>query len=221
MGNEANCAVRVAGRRHEGKALLETAELLFRGPDFRLKIALASIRGLRAEKGELQVKTREGVAVFELGPAAERWREKILHPKSRAEKLGLKPGVRVFAAGAFEPEFRAELREAGAVLRKSAPGAALLFLAAGERSGLARLPALARSMKGAAGLWVIYPKGRREFGERDVLAAGREAGLKDVKVVGFSPSHTALKFVIPVERRASPRRATPGDFARRPPAASG
>jgi len=35
----------------------------------------------------------------------------------------------------------------------------------------------------------------------DVITAGRKAGLKDVKVVGFSPSHTALKFVIPLSKR--------------------
>jgi hypothetical protein len=37
--------------------------------------------------------------------------------------------------------------------------------------------------------------------ENDALAAGRKAGLKDVKVVGFSPTHTALKFVIPLSAR--------------------
>jgi hypothetical protein len=34
-----------------------------------------------------------------------------------------------------------------------------------------------------------------------VLMAGRIAGLKDIKVVGFSATHTALKFVIPVSER--------------------
>jgi hypothetical protein len=33
------------------------------------------------------------------------------------------------------------------------------------------------------------------------LAAGRKCGLKDVKVVGFSSTHTALKFVIPLSKR--------------------
>jgi hypothetical protein len=50
-------------------------------------------------------------------------------------------------------------------------------------------------------LWVVYAKGRKEMSELDVLNAGRKAGLKDVKVVGFSATHTALKFVIPVEKR--------------------
>jgi len=34
-----------------------------------------------------------------------------------------------------------------------------------------------------------------------VIAAAKEAGLVDVKVVRFSDTHTALKLVIPVARR--------------------
>ena len=33
------------------------------------------------------------------------------------------------------------------------------------------------------------------------MAAGKAAGLVDVKVVGFSATHTAEKFVIPVPAR--------------------
>jgi hypothetical protein len=50
-------------------------------------------------------------------------------------------------------------------------------------------------------LWIVYPKGQKQITENDVLASGRKAGLKDVKVVGFSANYTALKFVIPVEKR--------------------
>jgi hypothetical protein len=50
-------------------------------------------------------------------------------------------------------------------------------------------------------LWIVYPKGQKEITENDVLTAGRKSGLKDVKVVGFSPTQTALKFVIPVKER--------------------
>jgi hypothetical protein len=56
-------------------------------------------------------------------------------------------------------------------------------------------------MKGSASLWIVYPKGQKHITENDVLAAGRKTGLKDVKVVGFSPTHTALKFVIPLAKR--------------------
>jgi len=47
----------------------------------------------------------------------------------------------------------------------------------------------------------VYEKGKKELTENDVIAAGRKAGLKDVKVVGFSSTHTALKFVLPLEKR--------------------
>ena len=44
-------------------------------------------------------------------------------------------------------------------------------------------------------------KEKKEITENDVFSAGRKACLKDVKVVGFSPTHTALKFVLPLDRR--------------------
>lgn len=50
-------------------------------------------------------------------------------------------------------------------------------------------------------VWVIRLKGRPEVSERAVMAAGKAAGLVDVKVVGLSPTHTARKFVIPVSQR--------------------
>jgi hypothetical protein len=56
-------------------------------------------------------------------------------------------------------------------------------------------------MKGATALWIVYPKGQKSTTENDVIAAGRKTGLKDVKVVGFSSTHTALKFVIPLDKR--------------------
>ena len=34
-----------------------------------------------------------------------------------------------------------------------------------------------------------------------IKAESAKAGLKDVKVVGFSPTHTALKFVLPINSR--------------------
>jgi hypothetical protein len=66
---------------------------------------------------------------------------------------------------------------------------------------LGEVKKIAGKMKGSAALWVVYPKGQKSITETDVIGAGRKAGLKDVKVVGFSASHTALKFVIPLERR--------------------
>src|SRR2546429_142923 len=85
MGNEAFSKVRVGKQESEGKALLETSEILFRG-DFRLKIPLSTVKSAKAAGGELCLETAHGAAIFQLGSQAGRWLEKILHPKSRIAK---------------------------------------------------------------------------------------------------------------------------------------
>src|SRR5580698_2198286 len=105
MGQERECTLRLGRRRIEGEALLETSEILFRPADGskRLKFAFADIsKSVKAVDGELRFHTEDGPAVLELGPGAEKWAEKILHPKSRAEKLGVKSGMQVAMIGACE-----------------------------------------------------------------------------------------------------------------------
>ena len=48
---------------------------------------------------------------------------------------------------------------------------------------------------------MVCPRGQRVITEGDVLAAGRQARPKDVKVVGFLKLHTVLKFVLPLAQR--------------------
>jgi len=202
MGNEMSCKVRFGKQESDGKALLETSEILFRG-DFRLKIPFSTIKSAKAVDGELRLQTAEGLAVFQLGAAAEKWCEKILHPKSRIEKLGVKHGARVSLLGDFDAGFLAEIGKLSKSVSKSkiAANSEWIFFAADSKQDLGAMPKISKSMKGAAALWIVYSKGQKHITENDVLAAGRKEGLKDVKVVGFSSTHTALKFVIPLANR--------------------
>jgi len=202
MGNEAACRAQFGKQESEGKALLETSEILFRG-DFRMKIPFSTIKSAKAVDGELRLQTADGLAVFHLGPAAEKWCDKILHPKSRIEKLGVKPGAKVSLLGDFDAAFLTEVKALtkSASKDKAAADTECIFFAADSRKDLGALPKISKSMKGAAALWIVYPKGQKQITEIDVLAAGRKTGLKDVKVVGFSATHTALKFVIPLSQR--------------------
>lgn len=202
MGNESICRLRYAGKTSSGKALLETSEILFRG-ETRLKIPLSSILSVKALDGELHVRTKDGDAVFELGPQAEKWREKIANPKSLIEKLGVKPGEKTLLAGNFPPDFLSNLRRHGAeiVQKQSAQNSPWIFLAVDSLPELRRVNSLAKSMRGAAALWVVYPKGQKSITESDVRSSGLKAGLTDVKVASFSATHTALKFVIPKSKR--------------------
>jgi hypothetical protein len=202
MGIEVNCTARFGKRKSSGKVLLETSEILFRG-EFRLKIPFSSIQSLKAADGDLRVQTAEGLAVLALGDAAAKWREKILHPKSRLEKLGVKPGGKVSLIGGFDDGFLRELAQQTESVVKGEVGAdsEWIFLGAETKKELVQVRKLAKALKGTAGLWIVYPKGQKEITEADVIAAGRKAALKDVKVVGFSSTRTALKFVIPIARR--------------------
>jgi len=202
MGNEVTGAVREGKERHEGRILLETSELLFRGPHYRLKIAFVEMRAVQAANGELRIDTKDGALAFEVGTVAQKWREKILHPKTRVQKLGVKDGTPVRLLGDFDADFMKELKSSKANVGGVSPSEAQnIFLAIDGKSSLATIAKHARSMKGAEVLWLVYPKGKKEVTENDVLSAGRKSGLKDVKVVGFSPTHTALKFVIPIGKR--------------------
>ena len=201
MGNEAPCKLRRGGKTYSGKALLETSELLFRG-ETRLKIAFSAIRGLQASDGELQVRTREGLSVFELGARAEKWREKIANPKTLLDKLGVKNGERVSLTGEFPSDFLASLKKQGAVLHAhAAKGASWYFLATESRQDLQRVKTISRALEGSVALWIVYPKGQAAISEGDVRSAGLRAGLTDIKVASFSATHTALKFVIPKAKR--------------------
>src|SRR6516162_3207412 len=187
MGQEVICAARWGGKSVRGKALLETSEIIFLC-DARLKIPFSAIRELSAAEGELRVRTGEGLVVFELGDRAEKWREKIANPKSVVEKLGVKSGQVVSVFGELHPDFLEKLTvQRCAVLRgRMARDARFIFLGVATRKGLNLVKAIASKMPGGAALWMVYPKGQTSITESDVIGAGRKAGLKDVKVVGFS-----------------------------------
>jgi len=134
---------------------------------------------------------------------ASKWAQRILHPPSRLDKLGVKPGMRVRLLGGVDAAFANDLAKAGATVVKRAGGAPadLVFYAVERREDLAQLGALAGAIVPNGAIWTLRTKGQRAVTEADTMAAGKAAGLVDVKVVSFSETITAEKFVIPVARR--------------------
>jgi len=204
MGAEATVTVRFKGKTATGKARLETDVLQFRSGDLKLSIPFSQMSKVGARAGTLSVTFPDGTASFELGDAAAKWAEKILHPPSRLQKIGVKPEWRVSAIGVTDPPFISELEDAVAHLSigRVVKACDAIFFGVTKEAALTRLEKLTASLKPNGALWIIRPKGRPEISERATMAAGRAAGLVDVKVVAFSPTHTAEKFVIPVSQRA-------------------
>jgi hypothetical protein len=190
MGQERECTMRVGRKSCVGKAYLETDFLLFRG-DAGVKIAFADMKNVSAADGWLKVEFAGGPASFELGSAAAKWADKILRPPSLMDKLGVKSGLKLAAEGKLDSAF---VKELGATVKT---GADLLFFGAEDGGELGKLTKLKARLAEGGAIWVIYPKGRAEIREVDVIAAGREAGLKDTKVARFSETHTALRFSRP------------------------
>jgi hypothetical protein len=191
------------GKSSSGLARLETEVLWFRGEGMKLSIPFKAVSNVVAMDGELRVTSPDGTATLDLGEAAAKWAEKIRNPPSRLQKIGVKPDWVVSVLGVEDAAF---LKELAAAASKISVGRAFknsdaIFLGATKSAQLSRLETVKASLKPNGALWVIRPKGRPEISETAVMAAGKAAGLVDVKVVSFSPTHTAEKFVIPISKR--------------------
>jgi len=129
--------------------------------------------------------------------------------KPLLDKLGVKREHRVAVVSVDDPLFLALLRgrcddlTIGRVKRNTD----MIFYGMSKPRGLARLAMLRDDLVPNGVIWVVRPKGGgHDVTESDVMRGGKDAGLVDVKVVAFSDTHSALKFVIPVkDRRKRPR----------------
>jgi hypothetical protein len=204
MGQQAWCVARYAGAVSEGQAQLESDDLRFRG-DFRLTIPFAEVRSVEARDGVLHVGFGAGEADFEVGALADRWAEKIRHPRTLIDKLDVRPGARVAVLGALGDAgpFWTQLRaRTELVLEHSlASDLDVIVLGVERRDDLQQVDALEPCLRRTGCIWVVAPRGQPQLTELDVLSAGRAAGLHDTKVARFSDTHTAHRFVIPRERR--------------------
>jgi hypothetical protein len=209
MGYDASCTLTYEGKTTRGTAWLEHKEIVFRGPT-RLAIPLDSITSAKAKDGMLLLRFNGRTAELSVGDAAEKWAKRITNPPSRLDKLGIKPGMSVAAIGMGDPAFLDEVAARDAKVTRSTPKASspvdAIFYGASHRDALTRLASLSKLIKPNGAVWVVRPKGRPEITESETMAAGKAAGLVDVKVVSFSDTHTAEKFVIPVAKRPAARK---------------
>lgn len=206
MGLEAKTNLRLGDDTFAVKAHLNTDRVEFRGGT-RLDIPFTAVRSARASAaGALELVHAGGRLSLALGDraTAEKWAQNILHPKSLIEKLGVKPESRVAVIGVDDADFLAQLgkRLLAPPVPKPGVGMDFIFHAADSREELAKLKSLTGHLQPAGAIWVVSLKGRAaKIKDTDVMQAARAAGLVDNKVCSFSPTHTALKLVIPKARR--------------------
>ena len=204
MGLETRCHVRVrdasgATREAEATVLLETDELIVRGPA-RVRVPRAAVREVRADAGTLTVTHADGTLSLSLGRDAEKWRARLAAPpKALIDKLDVKPGAKVCVLGVDDTEFLVSLRERTPNVTTSprATGCDVVFLAVERDAELPRVAKAAAALADRGALWVVHPKGPNGVLDTAVFAAGKRAGLVATKVARFSGTHTAEKLVRP------------------------
>ncbi len=211
MGQELKATLRFDGRILEGVALLEGDSIVFRDTARATTITLkfSEIFKAEANAGWLDLQTGRGLLLFELGPKAEIWAEKIKNPKALVDKLGVDAQKKVAIVGKLDADLRADLDATGAKIAKSARGKDfdVVFVAAGTKKDLEKLPSVREMIKDDGGIWIVYAKGAKGAPgdtaptEREVLTAGRTLSLTDNKVAKVDDVLTAVRFVIPVAQR--------------------
>jgi len=115
----------------------------------------------------------------------------------------VKPGQKILILGLDDPAFLHDIQpfSPGFAERRPAADLDMIFFGADQKKDLGQLASLRKAIVSNGAIWVVYPKGRKDIREIDVIAAGKAAGLVDNKVVGFSATHTSLRFVIPLANR--------------------
>ncbi|HEX7946288.1 MAG TPA: DUF3052 family protein [Phenylobacterium sp.] len=193
MGKDAEVTARFADGPDEGRLQYEPPKLLFRGRERRVFQGEA-LKDVRAEGADLVLADGSRFALGER--QAVNWAEAINNPKGRLDKIGVKPGMRVGVLGVADADLAGELAGRGAVVANDLRDLNLLFYAADSAEALAKVGDLAPALAEKGALWIVSRKGKAAtVRDVEVMAAAKAVGLVDNKVVGFSDTLTALRFV--------------------------
>lgn len=192
MGKDIETTGAFADGSDTGRLQYEGVKLLFRGAQRRVWDAEA-LKGVRADGADLVL--ADG-ARFPLGEKqAASWADAIANPKGRLDKIGVKAGMRTAVIGVADDTFTAELAERGAQPVNEFSGLDLLFYEADSAADLAKVGDLVPTLAEGGALWIVSRKGKAAtVKDVEVMAAAKAVGLVDNKVVGFSPTLTALRF---------------------------
>jgi len=116
--------------------------------------------------------------------------------KPLLDKLNVKPGMRVAVIDVADDGFLGELGAHAEIVDVGKGALDMVFLGVEGPDDMAQMDGLRDAIKRDGAVWTVFRKGRKDFNENAVLRLGLETGLVDVKIVRFSDTHSATKWVI-------------------------
>jgi hypothetical protein len=195
MGREASCQCQWGKEVAECKVLLETHDLIVRGP-IRQRVPIASLTQVTVEGSQLRFCAGEDEVALHLGAAvAQSWAKKIATPPpTLAAKLGISKTTRLALIGEVEAE---ELKSAIGVASSSDGKIADLIIACVKTKADLNYTLDAYSTyPDNPPIWLIYPKGSdKPLKESEIRSTLRHEGLMDTKVTSVNQTLTGLRFI--------------------------
>jgi len=197
MGREAICQCQWADESAQCKILLETNELIVRGP-FGRRVSISSITQVLVEGDKLLFRSGQDQVALELGATlAQSWAKRIAtKPPTLAEKLGISSATHLAVIGNSDSEdlVRA-FAEAASKNSRSAKNANLAFAVVNSQAELTFAMDEYSNYAPKPAIWIIYPKGpNKPISESIIRSTMRQSGFMDTKVASVSTTHTALRF---------------------------
>jgi len=194
MGLEAESEVRIGNASHHAHALLESRELILRGP-VRKTLPIAELKDLRVVNHELLFEHGGQPYALALpdGQAAK-WLTKLTTaPPSLAQKLGIDAGHKALISGQVNDT---ALNDALLNAVTTDPTLAVLSIAV-ARTPMELNAALAEVTQRLpqAPIWIVYPKGpKSSLPESAVRSHMRALNFIDTKSCAVSDTLTATRF---------------------------
>jgi hypothetical protein len=197
MGLERCFQVRLGGVAGETALHVEGDRLILRAP-FSNTVMFSDLTGVAATNGAVTAGLKDGRRlVVQAGEEAEDIVRRIVQPKSRIEKLGVKTAHTIALLGFDDPVLRAEIAAGGAFAVAAPapvdPGVAMVILEANSPAELAPL-AEAATLGLPQPFWIVSAKGKAAtLKDVEIMRFADALGYVATKVMAFDASRTALR----------------------------
>ncbi|MEZ6093070.1 MAG: hypothetical protein R3C03_02360 [Pirellulaceae bacterium] len=194
MGLERKTKARVGRKVYEGKLHLDSKLLTFHSKDIRIEFELTSNLDAIIADEWLKVSLDGCSASFLLGDQCEKWLSKIKNPPDLIQKLGLKPRQTIWFSKGFDGQIKKQARDLGAKVVKAIVECDLAFLEIKRVDDLDLLIDVLDDIAAEINVWVIWPKGQKQFGQSQVMTICRERGFGPSKTASIDENRSSMRF---------------------------